>query len=30
MKLPMMKGDADRSAASLGTFKKIKGWILLN
>jgi len=28
MKLFMLKGDADRSAPSLETFKKIKGWIL--
>jgi len=24
----MLKGDADSAAASLGTFKKIEGWIL--
>jgi len=28
MKLFMLKGDADSAALSLGTFKKIEGWIL--
>jgi len=28
MKLFMLKDDADRSAPSLGTLKKIEGWIL--